>query len=193
MGLGTFVVYSVGMVVGITFIVETKPSSGLIVAFAIFGIVSGLLHGYFFEDAKWSLVTNLGWILCGFLMHTIGEMSRDNLLRGNFENTLIVLRMGIVGGLILGITQWFLLCRRVRHAWLWILINAFSGTLCWTLYWATWADMDLVEKEYGPMGGNTAAMQNVCVWGPMCMATFGTITGLALVWLARRPKVATTE
>ena len=91
---------------------------------------------------------------------------------------LLAAALGAVTGPILGLAQWTVLRRRVRHAAQWLVANAGAWAVGMVL---VFAGMDVVPWSLGPI----AIVPSI---GLVCLATglaVGAIHGRTLLWLTR--------
>lgn len=153
-------------------------------------IIVPLLAGFLIGLAQWAvlrnyLVESADWILAGGTSWAVGY-ALGLFLINSLSNTALG---GVIGfalfGAIIAIVQWPLLRREIPNIWSWILANV----LGWT------AGFYLSQVALSLFFSNDPAINPVVSTSFVSVVTglaAGAITGLALVWIVRRPEVTLT-
>jgi len=162
-----------------------------ILSWTVGSAITGILQWLVFrqrirKSALWILATFLGWTLGGALGALIIGFPRIYFVGELLSWT--------VGGLVVGIAQWLFLQRKIRKASWWVpvsvigwIIGGFLGRLSylalnWELHQAPGIAIDTFFRGTAWIVGESAG--NV-VKG----AVIGIITGIALVWPARKVSI----
>ena len=149
-------------------------------------IVVPLLAGFLIGLAQWAVLRNYmvessDWILAGGTSWAVGYALGFFLINSLSSTAL----GGVIGfalfGAIIAIVQYPLLRREIPNIWSWILANA----LGWT------AGFYLSQMALSIFFSNDPAINPVVSTSFVSVVTglvAGAITGLALVWIVRRPE-----
>ena len=180
MWLGWTLATTFGMLVGYlpSFFLVNILDLGL--ARLIVPILAGLLIGfsqwvvlrrYVSDISDWILAGGAGWAV-GYILGLFIINSLMGLPLGGFVGYVLF-------GVIVAVAQWPILIREIPNLLAWILANV-AG---WTLgFYASQLSLNLLE---GPAIAPAVSMTLVSTVSGLVA---GAITGLALVWIVRRPE-----
>jgi hypothetical protein len=153
-------------------------------------IIVPLLAGFLIGLAQWAVLRNYlvessDWILAGGASWAVGY-ALGLFLINSLSNTALggVLGFAIFGAII-SIVQWPLLRREIPNVWSWILANVVG----WT------AGFYLSQVALSLFFSNDSSINAVVGTSFVSVVTglvAGAITGLALVWIVRRPETIHT-
>jgi hypothetical protein len=155
----------------------------LVLARLIVPVVAGILIGF----AQWIVLrqyvtASSDWIWAGGAAWAAGY-ALGLLLMLNLPSTFVG---GIIGSLLFGIivaaVQWPVFRREIPNAWMWVLSNAVG----WT---AGFLASQLVLIPFSGESAIDPAVSTALIAGSTGLVA-GAITGLALVWIVRRPEAA---
>lgn len=180
--LGWTLATGAGMLLGLVPFMLVVGEWDLLLLRILIPLVAGVLVGLFqwlalrpflARSFDWVLSEGAGWAL-GFALGLL----LINLLGGSAFGVLIGY---LLFGAVIGLLQWPLLSREVPSAALWV----GASILGWALgsYAGQWV-LDLVAGS-GPVSQTLSSAVISSVTGLVA----GAVTGLALVWIARRPDV----
>jgi len=164
---------------------------------AVVGISQWLvLRQQFSRASRWLIPTVLGWIVGFLVVGIVGYLALLFFWGPMFwfeslstaETALGMLGVGIVVGGLIGIGQCSVLRQRCSKANWWVL----TSILGWTVGFVLWE----VGTEIATGGNEFATLfEPISVkvmrgfgLGAVAGAGYGTITGLALLWLLRHPR-----
>jgi len=125
-----------------------------------------VLRSHVPQASWWVLASAVGWILIGALADVV-----------EIKAGLVAVWPAIVGAAV-GAFQWLVLRKHVQLAGLWIVANA----LGWVVGWHTVGAMDRIVTTIV-----SSEKAGLAVLFAILVAVIGAFTGLALVWLLRRP------
>lgn len=153
-------------------------------------IIVPLLAGFLIGLAQWAvlrnyLVESTDWILAGGTSWAVGY-ALGLFLINSLSSTALG---GVIGfalfGAIIAVVQWPLLRREIPNIWSWILANIMG----WT------SGFYLSQIALNIFFSNDPAINPIVSTSFVSMVTgltAGAITGLALVWIVRKPEVTLT-
>ena len=153
-------------------------------------IIVPLLAGFLIGLAQWAvlrnyLVESADWILAGGTSWAVGY-ALGLFLINSLSSTALG---GVIGfalfGAIIAVVQWPLLRREIPNIWSWIMANV----LGWT------AGFYLSQIALSIFFSNDPAINPIVSTSFISVVTgltAGAITGLALVWIVRKPEVTLT-
>jgi hypothetical protein len=132
-----------------------------------------ILRGYLTHSSNWVLAGGASWAAA----YAIGLFIVQNLS----GSSLVGLIAYTLFGVIVAVLQWPILRREIPNIWSWILANVIG----WTLGFFT--SQIIVRMLFSPDFYNQALVTAVSS-GASGLAA-GVITGLALVWIVRKPEL----
>lgn len=143
--------------------------AGLLVGFAQWIV----LRGYLTSSSNWVLAGGASWVAA----YVIGLFIVQNLTGSSLAGLIAY----ILFGLIVALFQWPILRREIPNIWSWILANVVG----WTL--GFFASLFVIGKIFGPDFYNQALVTAISATVSGLVA--GAFTGVALVWIVRKPEV----
>ena len=153
-------------------------------------IIVPLLAGFLIGLAQWAvlrnyLVESADWILAGGTSWAVGY-ALGLFLINSLSSTALG---GVIGfalfGAIIAVVQWPLLRREIPNIWSWIMANVLGWTAGFYLSQIALSIFFSNDPAINPIVGTSFIS---VVTG----LTAGAITGLALVWIVRKPEVTLT-
>jgi len=169
------------MLVGFLLTIPLVNVLDLAIARLAVPVVAGALIGF----SQWIVLkqyvtASTDWILAGGAAWAAGY-ALGLLLMLNLPNTLVA---GILGSLIFGAivaqVQWPVFRREIPNSWMWII----SSAVGWTIgFLASQGALSLFSNE----PAIHPAVSTAVIAGTNGLVA-GAITGLALIWIVRRPE-----
>jgi hypothetical protein len=148
-------------------------------------VIVPLLAGFLIGLAQWAVLRNYliesyDWVLAGGASWAVGY-ALGLFLINNLSGTGLAGFLGFaLFGLIVAIVQWPLLRREIPNVWAWILANVIG----WSLgFYAGLLSLNLFFTD--PAINPVVSTSAVSVASGLVA---GAITGLALVWIVRKPE-----
>ena len=181
MWVGWTIATAFGMLVGFLLTIPLVNVLDLAIARLAVPVVAGALIGF----SQWIVLkqyvtASTDWILAGGAAWAAGY-ALGLLLMLNLPNTLVA---GILGSLIFGAivaqVQWPVFRREIPNSWMWII----SSAVGWTIgFLASQGALSLFSNE----PAIHPAVSTAVIAGTNGLVA-GAITGLALIWIVRRPE-----
>jgi hypothetical protein len=132
----------------------------------------GVLRKYVNQASDWVLAAGASWAI-GF--------ARGLLIMNGLTNTGLDALFGyILFGIIVAVVQWPVLRREIPNVWTWILANVVGWT---TGFYLSQLSLDLVFN-----GPTINPVASTSVLSGVSGLVAGAITGLALIWIVRKPE-----
>lgn len=184
MWLGWTIATALGMLVGFLLTIPLVNVLDLAIARLTVPLIAGFLIGF----SQWIVLkqyvtASTDWILAGGASWAAGY-ALGLLLMLNMPSTVVG---GIIGSLLFGIivavVQWPVFRREIPHIWMWIL----SSAIGWTIGFLA-SQVALMPFSSDPV--INPAVSTAVIAGTNGLVA-GAITGLALVWIVRRPEKVT--
>ena len=125
-----------------------------------------VLRAHVTQASRWVLVSTVSWIMVGALADVV-----------EIKGGLTAMWPAIIGATI-GAFQWLVLQKHVHLAGLWIVASAFG----WIVGWHAGSAMDEVVAMFV-----SSERVGLAILFAILAAVVGAFTGLALIWLLRRP------
>ena len=132
-----------------------------------------VLRGYLTVGSRWVLGDGTSWV-AGYILGL--------LLVQSLPSSIFIATIGyLFFGAIVALVQWPVLRREIPNAFVWVLANAIG----WTAgFWASQAVLPLVFN-----GGLIEPAVSTTVISVTSGLVAGAITGIALVWIVRKPEI----
>jgi hypothetical protein len=171
------------MLVGFLSTIPLVNRLDLVFARLIVPVTAGILIGF----AQWIVLrqyvtASSDWIWAGGASWAAGY-ALGLLLMLNLPSTFVG---GIIGSLLFGIivaaVQWPVFRREIPNAWMWVL----SSAIGWT---AGFLASQLALTSFSAESAINPAISTALIAGTTGLVA-GAITGLALIWIVRRPEIA---